>query len=195
MTNPTHLSEVDFGDHASKPSSDKLEQLTDLVQEMELAEVALAEAEATLAQRKARLKGIVEHELPELMLELNQPILTTSDGRQIEIEDVVRGSLPAANRAKGFQWLIDNDQAGLIKRTVEVAFAAVEGEKAQELLGSMEKDFGANARQIMKVEGSTMSSFIRKQMKAEEAEDYDGPRLPKEIFTVYQAKQAKIKKK
>ena len=194
MSDPD-LSTIDFGDHAAKPSSDSLVELTELVQEMELAEVALAEAEAVLAQRKARLKGIVEHELPELMLELKQPILHTSDGRKIEIKDVVRGTLPEARRPLGHRWLIENGNAGLVKRTVEVAFAAVEGEKAEALLHQMEEDFAGNVRQVMKVEPSTLTSFIKKQLAREADPEYKGPHLPQDIFEVREFKHAKVSKK
>lgn len=193
MTDPD-LSAIDFGEHAAKPSSDRLVELTELVSEMELAEAALLEAQAVMAQRTARLKGIVEHELPELMQELKQPILHTSDGRKIEIKDVVRGTLPEARRPLGHKWLIDNGNAGLVKRTVEVAFAAVEGEKAQELLEKMEGEFAGNARQVMKVESSTLTSFIRKQLEREKDPKYKGPRLPQDIFEVREFKHAKISK-
>lgn len=194
-SDPVDLTQVDFGEHAAKPTSDRLVELTELVAEMELAEVALAEAEAVLAQRKARLKGIIEHELPELMLELKQPVLHTSDGRKIEIKDVVRASLPEARRPLGFKWLIDNGHAGLVKRTVEVAFAAVEGDKAQELLGDMQENFGENARQVMKVEPSTLTSFVKKQLVRQEEDGYEGPKLPTNIFEVREFKHAKVAKK
>ncbi len=188
------LEDMDFGEYAAKPKSSELSDLTELVKEMELAETALEEAKAVLAQRDARLKGILEHELPELMLELGQPILHTSDGRKIEIKDIVRGTLPAARRPLGHNWLIENGHAGLVKRTVEVAFAAVEGEKAQELLGNMEAEFGGNARQVMKVEGATMTAFIKKQLVRQAEEGYDGEQLPTDIFEVREFKHAKISK-
>lgn len=194
MTDPD-LSAIDFGEHAAKPSSDKLHELTELVSEMEIAEVALVEAQAILAQRVARLKGIQEHELPELMLELKQPILHTSDGRKIEIKDVVRGRLPEARRPLGHKWLMENGNAGLIKRTVEVAFAAVEGDAAQELLENMETEFGGNARQIMKVEPSSLTSFIKKQLVREADPEYKGPTIPTDIFEIAEFKHAKVSKK
>ena len=194
MMNPINISDIDFGEHAPKPSSDSLVELNVLVQEMELAEVALSEAQAVLEQRKSRLKGIVEHELPELMLELKQPVLHTSDGRRIEIKDVVRGTLPEANRPMGWKWLEDNGHSGLIKRTVEVAFAATQGEEAQELLSTMQADFQGNARQVMKVEAPTLTSFIKKQLVREADPDYSGARLPQDIFSVAEFKHATIKK-
>lgn len=194
MTEPD-LSTVDFGEHAAKPSSDRLVELTDLVAEMELAEVALVDAQATLAQRVSRLQGIQEHELPELMLELKQPILHTSDGRKIEVKDIIRASLPAARRPLGHKWLIDSGNAGLVKRTVEVAFAAVEGEKAEALLHQMEEDFAGNARQVMKVESSTLTSFIKKQLARESDPEYKGESLPRDIFEIREFKHAKVSKK
>lgn len=188
------FSHVDFGEDTATPPSDALAQLNVLIAEMEIAEVALAEAEALLAQRKARLKGIVEHDLPELMLEMKQPVLHTSDGRRIEIKDVVHGTLPEANRPMGFRWLMENDHAGLIKRTVEVAFPAVDGEKAEALLNSMEGEYGGNARQVMKVEAPTLRAFIKKQLAREEDPEYNGPRLPQDIFKVAEFKHAKISK-
>ncbi len=189
------FSAIDFGEHAAAPSSDRLVELTGLVAEMEIAEVALIEAQAVLAQRVARLKGIQEHELPELMLELKQPVLHTSDGRKIEIKDVVRGTLPEARRPLGHAWLIDSNNAGLIKRTVEVAFAAVEGQEAQALLETMEIAYGGNARQVMKVEPSTLTAFIKKQLVREADPEYKGERLPQDIFEVKQFKHAKVSKK
>lgn len=188
MSQSPDFAGIDFGDHARTPSTDKLQQLSDLVREMEYAEVAVAEAAAILSQKRARLDGIVEHDLPELMLELNQPVLHTSDGRKVEIKDVVRASLPEAMRPMGHQWLIDNGHAGIVKRTVEIAFAAVESERAEKLLHDMEEDFGANARQVMKVEPSTLTAFVKRQLK-------EGTDLPQDIFTIREFKHAKVSKK
>lgn len=196
MSQTPDLSGIDFGDHAAEPASaDKLDELNSLVQDLEIAEVELMEAEAVLAEKKARYKGIVEHELPDMMMELKQPVLHTSDGRSIKIKEVVRGTLPAPNRPRGHQWLMDNNHAGLVKRTIEVAFAAVEGEKADELLGTMIGEFGANARQTMKVEASTLTSFIKKQLDREAEEGYDGPKLPRDIFDVREFNHANVQKK
>lgn len=194
MSSKPDFSGVDFGADTPAPSSDKLQILTDLVGEMERTEVALEAAQAVVKQHADRLKGLLEHEIPDLMLELKQPILHTSDGRKIEVKDVVRASLPEAMRPLGHQWLIDNGHAGVVKRTVEVAFAAVEGEAAKELLGSMEKEYGANARQVMKVESSTLTSFVKKQLAREAEDGYDGPQLPREVFTVREFQHAKVTK-
>lgn len=184
----TDLTNIDFGDHAPKASSDKLVLLTDLVKEMEIAEADVRAAEADLRAKSARLRGIVEHELPDLMLELNQPVLHTSDGRKIEIKDVVRASLPEANRPKGYEWLIKNGHAGIVKRTVEVAFAAVQGKEADALLTEMVDEHGANARQVMKVEPSTLTAWVKKRLKSEEE-------LPRDIFEIREFKHAKISKR
>lgn len=189
------LTKVDFGEHAPKASCDKLQQLTDLVAQYELAEVAAAEAASVLAQRTARLKGIIEHELPDLMSELSQPVLHTSDGRKIEVKDVVRATLPEANRPKGFAWLITNGHGGNIKRSVEIAFAATEGQEAEKLLKTMEGEFGENARQTMKVESSTLTSFVKKRLQAESEEGFKGVALPRDIFEIREFKHAKISKK
>jgi hypothetical protein len=194
MTSPD-LTGVDFGDHAVAPSSDKLEQLTALVRELEIAEVAVSEAAAVLAQRSARMQGIVEHELPELMLELKQPILHTSDGRKIQVKDVVRASLPEASRPKGHAWMMEHGHGGNIKRTVEVAFAASEGKRANDLLDNLETEFGANARQTMKVESSTLTAFVKKRLVAEAEEGFEGEALPRDIFQIREFKHAKVSKK
>lgn len=195
MTKTPDLSDINFGEHAPTPSSDKLEQLSSLVEDMEKAEIALQEAEQTLAERKARLRGLVEHELPDLMIELGQPILHTSDGRKIQIKEVVRARLPEAQRPLGHEWLINNGHAGIIKRTVEVAFAAVEDKEANQLLGNMEQEYGANARQVMKVEASTLTSFVKKQLARESQEDYDGEELPRDIFEIAEFNHVKVDKK
>lgn len=188
MTEKVDLSGFDFDGHTPAAPADKLELLSLTVKEMELAEAEVAAAEAELKAKKARLRGIVEHELPELMLELNQPILHTSDGRKVEIKDVVRATLPEANRPRGHAWLIENGHAGIVKRTVEVAFAAIEGEKAESLLHELEDDFGANARQVMKVEPSTLTAWAKKRLAAKEE-------LPRDIFEIREFKHAKVSKK
>lgn len=190
------LTGIDFGEHATRPATpDKLQELTQLVQEMETAEVEVAEAEQQLALKKERLRGLVEHKIPELMLELKQPVLHTSDGRKITVKDVVRATLPEANRAKGFAWLMKNGHSGLIKRTVEVAFAAVQGQEAAKLLTKLGEEFGQNAREVMKVEPSTLTSFVKKQLAAQAEETYKGEKLPTDVFDVREFKHADVKGK
>ena len=196
MSKTPNLSGIDFGDHAAAPpSQDKLEQLSSLVEDMEEAEAELVKAEEELRKCKARLNGLLEHDIPDLMLELKQPVLHTSDGRKIEIKEVVRARLPEAFRPRGHDWLIKNGHAGIIKRTVEVAFAAVEGDAAQELLSNMEKEYGGDARQVMKVESSTLTSFIKKQLVRESTEGYDGQELPRDVFEIAEFNHAKVGKK
>lgn len=187
------LTGIDFGEHAQTPATpDKLSELTALVRELETAEVEVAEAEQQLALRKERLRGLVEHKIPELMLELKQPILHTSDGRKITVKDVVRATLPEANRPKGFEWLLKNGHGGLIKRTVEVAFPAVKGAEAEALLGKLGTEFGQNVRQVMKVEPSTLTSFVKKQLALQAGETYEGPKLPTDVFDVREFKHASV---
>lgn len=185
--------DLDFGEHARIAPSDRLEQLSELVLEMERQEILVHDAKVAFDQQQERLRGIVEHELPELMLELGQPVLHTSDGRKIEVKEVVRARLPEAVRGRGHEWLIDNGYAGIVKRTVEVAFPAKAEEQAKDLLEDMEDTYGQNARQVMKVESSTLTAFVRKQLEREAAEDYDGPRLPRDIFEVREFQHAKVK--
>jgi hypothetical protein len=195
MSEPS-LAGIDFGVHAARPATpDKLQELTGLVRELEQAELEVAEAEQILALKKERLRGLVEHKIPELMLELKQPVLHTSDGRMIVVKDVVRATLPEANRPKGFAWLLKNGHGGLIKRTVEVAFAAAKGKEAEALLATLGKEFGANARETMKVEPQTLLSFIKKQLVREDEDGYNGEKLPTDVFEVREFKHAEIKSK
>lgn len=181
------LSNVDFGGHAPTPSSDKLKQLTDLVNELEYAERAVALVQAELKKKQDYLRLLSEDQIPALMLELNQPVLHTSDGRKITLKDVVRARLPEAHRPLGHKWLIENGHGGMVKRTVEVAFAAGQEESASTLLRSMEEDYGGNARQVMKVEPSSLTAFVKKQLA-------EGKSVPRDVFEVREFKHIKISK-
>lgn len=183
MSEPSY----DFGPNetAEAPkSSDALVRLRAMAarQLAEMADVERLEAELRLAQQK--LKQTSEHDLPQLMDELQMESFTTTDGFVVDIAETIRASIPEAHRAEGFAWLEANGSRSLIKSELKLTFGRDENEAAEALLKEL------NSRGLVpdykrSVHPGTLSSLVRERLK-------DGKEVPFDILGVYQQRASRI---
>lgn len=176
----------DYSQYASRePRTEDLAQLRDLVDQMLQAKDDLADAVEETRRRKDALEDFSRRSIPELMVSVGLEKFTTTGGMEVIIKPKAGGAPAAANRAEAYAWLEANGQGGLVKRTVEVAFATGQGEESDELQARLGLEFPGNVREAQKVEPSSMSAFIRRAM--------EDPAFPRELFGVYEYDEAVVK--
>lgn len=165
--------------------SDKMLELKELVTQMEESEAYIRNLQAELDAAEDDYKQIVEERIPEIMDEVGMAKLVTDSGREIMVEEKIRASLSGEFRESALKWLEDNGFASIVKHEVVVRFGKGEQGEADALCRYVtEADY--EVRQNKKVEPSTLSAFVREQLR-------DGEELPSQFFNIFRQRKAKVK--
>lgn len=176
----------DFSKYQDGPDADQLLKITEAVDAYLEAQAEAAAAEAEFKEKKKRVMRFEEHLIPEAMREAGMQEFTTTAGYKVKIKSDVRASIPKARESEAFKWLEENGHGGLIKRTLEVAFAMGEDDAAQELQEELrERELSVGARK--KVESSSLRALLRRMLADK------GKPVPMDIFGASEYDKAEVK--
>lgn len=162
--------------------NDSLSQLMQLRTGRDRLVDEIAELEATLKDKKANLRNIEWNLLPQFMEENDFTRHDFSDGTTLSINTVYSGKMSDA----AYDWLKENNCEGIVKDEVSLSLPKGEGSMADTAMKVLE-EAGLMPSRKQAVHPSTLKSFIK-----ERCESGDG--FPRDIFSVYEGKQAKFKK-
>ena len=172
------------GFQAEAPSSNDLQTLSSLANDLYLAEKNVAQAEETLKAAQQKLRDISEHQIPELMDEIGVSEFTTKSGIKIAVKDNLRVSPPAARREECWDWIEENGYGEIVKRNITVALGINEEERAEELVRVLRSEGYATAEE-RRVESSTLKKFVKERLEA-------GDSIPLDLFGTVEFRQTKI---
>jgi hypothetical protein len=185
------------------PASQELGAVADMAQRMNDLEAEILQLEETIKQKKQELKMLAEHDLPDLMQELNIRSFELNDGSKVEVKDVIQASIPSSSsierqkeesvraellvlQAQCFDWLRSNGGADLIKSSVEVQFGRDEDAIATAFTESL-RDQHLNYKRATSVHPQTLNSFMRERLS-------DGKEVPMDLFRIYTGRRANIRR-
>ena len=163
-----------------------LSQITNTVREFLAAERDVKAAEETLKAAQDRLRNISETQLPMLMDEAKQKVLTTEDSYQVARSEVIRASISVENMPKAAEWLISNGQGAIIKRELSLKFGKGEEDQANEAVETLRARKFAPVDK-MSVHPQTLGSVVRELLEA-------GKEIPMDLLGVYVQPVVKVKK-
>jgi len=169
------------------PDSGGLAQLSDLANDLFLAELKLLEAQEKVREAQEGVRDIAEQQIPELMDELGMASFETKSGIKLVTKDVIRASIPKIRREEAYKWMSERGHGDLIKHNVSIAFGRAEGEKAAETIATLQAK-GLNVKDEKKVESSTLRKFVGDLLE-------DGAEVPMDLFGASQFRKASIKSK
>jgi hypothetical protein len=194
------MKEVDLLEDVA-PASNELGAVADVARKMQDLAHEINRLEDSLKQKKQDLKMLAEHDLPDLMQELNIRDFTLTNGSKVEIKDVITGSVPsqgAIDRAKGddkdelrirqqqcFEWLRQNGGADLIKSNVEVQFGRNEDDACNEFTNEL-RSRHMHYKRGVGVHPSSLNSFIKERLA-------EGKEVDLDLFRVYTGRIANIR--
>lgn len=176
----------DYASFVGVESADggELSALSKLAEEQARAEARVAYIEAELNKAREDLKDLAERRVPELMDKIGIEEFRTSTGLKIKVAETIRARIPKAAAHRAFAWLREHDHAAMIKRVVSVAFGKGEDSSAEQLAQDL-TDRGLMPEDHASVHPSTLSAFVREQLKA-------GEELPLDLFGVHRQCISKI---
>lgn len=169
------------------PTAEQLSSLSGLVARLVSAENVRGEAERRLKEAQAEEDELRLKLIPELMRAAGTLLYVTSDGKKVEVSEVVKASIPVAQRDAAHDWLDQNGQGGMVKRAIEVPFGRDSEDAAMAELEAL-REAHPDARVTKKVEASTLTAWVRERLRAGEA-------VPEDLFSVHRFDAAKVTQK
>ncbi len=186
-------SEHDYSDFQQEDAigGNLMSRIEGLAQEQLDAEARVAALEEQLAEAKAVALSIKEHKLPDLLdsADLGESTITTPAGHIIKMGEAIRGSIPKGKEQPAFDWLENNKNGRLIKRTFTIEF----GKGDEAWADKFERDCARRKRPLnlkrkQGVHPQTLQAFVRQQLD-------EGVKIPMETFGVYRQRFASVKVK
>ncbi len=176
---------------SQEPGGNLMARIEGLAQEQLDAEARVEVLELQLAEAKAASVLVSEKKLPELLEEaqLGKSKIVTPKGFVIKLAEAIRGSIPKGNEEKAHKWLEDNDNGGLIKRTVTIDFNKdQESWAAKFMRDCAQRKKPLNLKIKRAVHASTLRAFIKSALK-------EGTPIPLDVFGAYRQQFTSVKVK
>jgi ATP phosphoribosyltransferase regulatory subunit HisZ len=171
---------------SGKDTSDSLTRLQLLADAQAQLEADIARREADLQLLRDQHKDLSERQLPDLMDEVGMASFVTRSGASVEINEVVRASIPKALQSQAFRWLRDHNHAAMIKREVKLLFGLGQEEQANKLIQHLTEDLGLEPDDKAAVNAQTLSAFVRGELA-------EGREVPLDLLGVFRQRAAVIK--
>lgn len=177
-----------FTDDDTGVGGNLMAQIEGLAQEHLDAEARLANLEEQMAEAKATLRRIAEVLLPNLLddAQLGESTITTPAGHVVKMSEIIRASIPKGGELPAFQWLEENGNGGLVKRTFAIEF----GRDDERWADKFERDCAQRKRPLnlkrkKAVHPQSLQAFVRQALA-------DGVNLPLKTFGVFRQRFAKV---
>lgn len=174
----------DYTGYEKTAGEGAMAELTQLADELAKRDHAVFLAEEALKACKEEQRQIAEEAIPEKMDEVGMESFTAKSGIKIVVKENVRASIPKKHNVAGLAWLTDNGHGHLIKRKVQLVFAAGEVEKADEVVAGLEAQ-GLQVGDNATVHASTLAAFVREMLSS-------GQDIPQDLLGVFRQRVAKI---
>lgn len=180
-------SKDDYSDYISGSghnSGGEMAELTSLIEQQHAIEQQMNELELEMQGLKTRHRHVSENAIPEAMESLGMTMFRTVSGISAEVAETVRASISAGNKTRAFAYMNENGYGALIKRKVVTEFG-LNSEKESAALTDRLRAEGHLTQYEMKVEPSTLTSFVKEQLA-------EGKNIPQDAFGVMRQRVAKI---
>jgi len=162
--------------------------LMQLADELQEADVLIAEAEEALEKAKDARKDIAEVRIPAATEGMNGK-LTLKDGRILEVKEDIRSSIAGEKRIPAIKWLDDHDYGHIVKREFVFKFpkgADEQTAKFKEAIAKLSKKMPLVMTEEFSVHHATLNAWVKEQLG-------EGVELPKETFGIFRQRVAKVK--
>lgn len=155
-------------------------------------ESRIAELNIEMTRLSEELRGVSEQDIPTLMEELGVGAFALHDGTEIEIDSNIAATITQANKTKAYAWLDKHKHGDLIKNVATISFNREDKEKADKfLIWAKKKKLAISNKQS--IHAGTLKAFVREELRKEaEGELKKKDYIPRELFSVFEYKKAKV---
>lgn len=194
MSDPAIIDAADV-EAAAPPSDDQLKNVRDhardLYSKRRKAAALLLEAQLLATE----IEVIETKTLPDAMRAIKMRRFELEGGFEIELEDVVHGSIKKEDEPKAFEFLADNEPwDALIKNTITVTFDKGEEKWADKFMRDLAKrKRPLEVERKAAIHASTLKKFIKERVAAEKKGDVPPEKiLPRDVFRVHEFTKANL---
>lgn len=179
----TNIFEQDAG--ALTVEDDKLGGIAQMARRAKILEKEIEELDATISERKAQQRKLLEEVIPEALAEMGMKSFKMDDGSSITIKDFYSASIKEERREEAFLWLRENGYGDIIKNVVSMTFGRGEDELSKGAIAVLTAH-GYLPKQEENVHASTLKAWVKERVER-------GDEFPTETFGAYIGKKATIK--
>jgi hypothetical protein len=127
---------------------------------------------------------LVELTLPQTLARFGLKRLELTNGRSINIEEMLFCGIKKEDQADAHKWLMDNNFGDIIKREVKLTFAKGAEEPYKELIELLtQHGFSYSAGES--VHASTLKAWVKRELAK-------GTSIPEDLLSIFKKKVAKI---
>lgn len=166
-------------------ASADLGKISEIAQTQIDAQSQLKHLQEEAKKMSAIIHNIATIKLPEAMAEVGMTSFALESGAQVSIRDEFGCSMVADRKQEAMQFLVDEDEADLIKCVVTLTFSGDEHDKAMELAERLE-DEGFDAAVQQSVHASSLKAWFKRN------DDYHDL-MPQSLFHTFIGQKAVIK--
>jgi hypothetical protein len=196
MIDPARFAEVAEATRRAPTDLDLFAIAVSASQQQQL-EADVATKEKELAELKASLAQVVEHDLPDAMAAVGMTDFTLDNGYRVTVADEYYANIPSPDSDKpellerrfaAFAWLHIH-HPDLPKAQIVIEAGRGEQEKANRVMNGLDKA-GIPYRTMETVHFQTLKAFVKEQMNMEHP---NGEAFPEHLFGVCVKRVAKVK--
>lgn len=163
-----------------------LQEIVSLAEKQIAMEEWIENVEEKLKEAKARLRKVVEIDLPNAMAQAGVDSLKLESGQTIVIKDDVYASLPKDERYhEALSFLRANGYGDIIKNEVTASFSRGEEEKATSAYEAL-METGAVVVRNESVHAGTLKAWAREMLR-------NGREFPLDVFGVTEVRKSVVK--
>lgn len=162
------------------------QKLVKLAQDLVAAEDLIASLETQLAEAKATRRGLAEHDIPDLMSDMELDSYKTTTGVEIGLQEVVNAHISKERADEAHEWIEETGNGNLIKRQFVIEFGRGDEAWARKFAGDLKKR-KRKLNHVVKraVHPQTLGKFVRDRLR-------DGKEVEMTLLGVHQKKVARV---
>lgn len=175
-------------DDQDEANEDALEGIVRLAREQYELEREIERATNDLKELKAKHLQVSRELLPDAMEAVGMKDFSLDNGYTVGVSDEVSAALPVKDltkRGQALNWLADNGGEDIIKHEIKLLYGRGEHEQAA-AMASMLDEKEAEYSETETVHAGTLKAWIKAELE-------DNTDIPRELFQVYEYREAKIK--
>jgi len=166
-----------------------IKQISATAVDLKDAQALVAALEEQMKEAKANVVHLGEKILPDLMDTAEMTSFTTKEGIVVTVSERIRATIPAKTQKDALDWLIDNNENGIIKRQFTIEFGRDDNQWADKFERDMaQRKKALPCKRKSSVHPQTLAKTITTMLA-------DGVDVPMELFGAFRQRFSTVKVK
>lgn len=200
MTDTPTIIDADEIEAKAPPSDEQIKNVRDHARDLYKKRRLLATLQEEAAKTVIEIEVLEVKTLPEAMRTIGMRSFALDGGFEIELEDVVHGSIKKENKPAAYEWLKDaaekakNGWDAIIKNTITVSFDKGDEKWANKFMADLAKrKRPLQVERESAIHASSLKKFVKERVAAEKTGEVPPALiLPRDLFGVFEFTKANL---